>query len=204
MKRYFRSCLLLLTMVMLGTHIQAYDKRSETTRHLSAVTKINGYYCKGWITTTTDGKLVSFDSAAPIRVRGGVIPTGSRIVLFSNLKVQSVCLFKPTIIQGMPCIGYGPESPAMTFYPNGTLRTFYVSHQTRIQGFLCHSGTFSRIILSPEGKLLSCELAEDKVVDGQQIKARSIIYLDDKGRLTKVRKSNRFRSLFFDTLDKII
>lgn len=204
MRNFLCVSMIIVLHLSLCVRLQAYDKENKVTLHLSAVTKIDGYYCKGWITKTKSGHLISFDSAAPIQVKSGILPTGSRIVLFSNLKVQSVCLFKPTTIQGMSCIGYGPESPAMTFYPDGDLRTCYVTKNTWKQGILCHSGTFSRIILSPDGRLLSCELARTQMIDGKTVKARSIIYLDEKGKLTKVRNPNFFRSLFFDTLDKII
>ncbi|HPT72777.1 MAG TPA: hypothetical protein PLE74_10905 [Candidatus Cloacimonadota bacterium] len=196
--------MIVLLLMLFCSSMFAYDKTTQKTIHLSGITKIDGYYCKGWITMTNQGRLISFDSAAPIKMNIGVIPTGSRIVLFSNMKIQSVCLFKPTLLQGLPCIGQGPESPVMTFYPDGSLRTCYLTTNTWIQGILCHHGTFSRIILSPTGKLISCELAKTQKIGNQVVKARSVITLDESGRLLHVRKSNPVRSMFFDMMDKIL
>jgi hypothetical protein len=195
---------LLVILVSVTTNAAAYDKRKERTVHLTKETNIDGYSCRGWITTTTQGKLLSFDNAAPIPIKNAIIPKGSRIVLFSNLKIQSVCLGEPTRIQGLPCIGYGPESPAMSFYPDGQLRVCYLQYDTNIQGILCHHGSFSRVVLGQDGKLLSCELSKTQVIHGQSIKARSTITLDEFGEITHIRKSNAFRSLFFDILDKIL
>jgi hypothetical protein len=189
---------------MITCQMNASEKRKETTRHLSTVTLLDGYYCIGWITTTASGKLVSFDNAAPIPIKIGIIPKGSRIVLFSNGRIQSVCLGKPTRLNGIPCIGYGPESPAIAFYPEGGLRACYLSKDTRIQGIFCHHGSFSRVVFDMEGRLISCELARTQVIRGQLIKSRSVITFDENRKIVKIRTSNALRSFFFDTLDKIL
>jgi hypothetical protein len=195
---------MLIMFSLLAYPLLGYDKKNERTIHLAKVKTINGFACRGWITTTNEGRLISFDSAAPISIGTGIIPKGSRIVLFSNLKIQSVCLGKPTRIQGLPCLGYGPDSPAISFYPDGRLKACYLKTNTLIQGVTCHSGAFSKVVLFPSGKLRFCELAVPQNIQGQMIKARSRIGFDESGKLISVRKNNKFKSLFFDTLDKIL
>jgi hypothetical protein len=194
----------LIVFVFIANNLTAYEKIEAKTIHLAKITRIDGYYCKGWITTAKDNRLISFDSAAPIDIKIGIIPSGSRIVLFSNLKVQSACLAKPTRIQGLPCLGYGPDSPPIVFYPNGRLKACHLQVDTWVQGIYCRHGSFSKVILNEDGKLFLCELAKTQVIQGQTIKSRSVVRFDAQGKITYIRKSNIIKSSVIDVLDKIM
>ncbi len=204
MRRTILIALACIVIAFITNHLAAYDKSKEKILHLDKITKIDGFYCIGWINTTIDGKLISFDSAAPIYLTRGIIPTGSRIVLHPNLNIQYVSLKKPTRIQGLLCVGYGPDSPAIQFFPDGNLKLCYLIEDTWINGILCHHGYFSRVLFSQNGKLLSCELAKDQKIDGKLIKARSLITLYENGKIKLIRKSNFFRSSVFDLLDLVL
>jgi hypothetical protein len=196
--------IVLVFSVLIATDVMAYDRKNERTIHLAKITKIDGYFCRGWITTTKTGRLIAFDNAAPIPLKNGVIPSYSRIVLYSNLNIQSAKLGKSTLIQGFYCIGHGPEGPAVSFYPDGNLKIFYINTDTWIQGILCHHGYFSKVMLYPNGNLRICELSKTQIIQGQKIKGRSVIYFDEKGKIIHIRNTYMIRSLIFDILDKII
>lgn len=204
MRRIILIVLMIIVITLTNYHLLAYDKSKEKVVHLAKVKQINGYYCKGWITTSLSGRLISFDSSAPIIMSNGIIPAGSRIILYSNLKIQTAYLAKPTRIQGLLCIGYGPDGPPIIFYPNGRLKVCHLKLDTWIQGILCRHGSFTKIILDHNGRLFYCELAKTQFIQGQTIKARSIIIFDDNGKISHISKSNKLRALFFNALDKFL
>lgn len=150
-------------------------------------TIIGGRPCKqGWVHLRPNGVPVGFTASREINLGRLTIPADTWV--FQNEDgVVTICAFpRDTEVQGHVCRGSGgPEGVQAAFYPDGSLKEYYLRHDTRVQEIPCKSGLFGQSIkLHENGRLKECVLSEALVRDGHTYPAGTHLRFDPEGRVT--------------------
>lgn len=149
-------------------------------------TLIGGRPCKrGWVHLRPNGVPVGFTASREIDLRRFTIPTGTWVFQNEN-GVVTVCAFpRDTEVQGHSCRGSGgPEGVQAAFYPSGSLKEYFLRHDTRIQEVPCKGGLIRQSIkLHENGRLKECILSEELVRDGHTYPAGTPLRFDADGRI---------------------
>jgi hypothetical protein len=149
-------------------------------------TLISGRLCKkGWIHVLSSGVPVAFTAARDFNAWRFTIPAGTWV--FQNgAGVVTVCAFPRDLeVQGYVCRGSGgPKGVQTAFYADGSLKEFFLPHDTKIQGVPCRSGLINEAVeLHPNGRLKACALSEDYVRDGRVYAKGTRLRFDRDGRI---------------------
>jgi hypothetical protein len=99
--------------------------------------------------------------------------------------VVTVCAFPEDIeVQGRVCRGSGgPKGVQTAFYPDGSLKEFFLTEDTRIDGIPCKAGIFDEaVMLYENGSVKRCVLSGDYVQDGRMFPAGTQLGFDPAGR----------------------
>ncbi len=155
---------------------------------IAADTAIAGRPCRrGWVHVHPNGVPAGFMTAQPIELGTLQIPAGTWIWQGEN-GVVKVCAFpRDTQVQGHLCRGTGgPKGVQAAFYPSGALKQYFLRHDTRIQGILCRAGVISSAVeLHENGRLKSCELAEEVADNRRSFRKGTRLRLDPDGRILR-------------------
>lgn len=150
-------------------------------------TLIAGRPCrKGWVHLHPNGVPLGFTASRDIDLGRLRIPSGTWVFQDAG-GVVTVCAFPcDTPVQGFVCHGTGgPKGAEAAFYPDGALKEFFLPRDTRIQGIPCKAGAFNEaVFLYESGRLKSCVLGEEVVLDGRPYQRGSPLQLDPEGRVT--------------------
>jgi hypothetical protein len=149
-------------------------------------TRIGGRPCKrGWVHLRPNGVPVGFTAAQAIDLGRFTIPADTWV--FQNDDgVVTVCAFpRDTEVQGHMCQGSGgPTGVQAAFYPGGSLKEYFLRHDTRIQGIPCKGGLFNQSIkLHENGRLKECVLSEELVRDGHTYPTNTLLHFDSAGQI---------------------
>lgn len=154
-------------------------------------TVIGGRPCKrGWVHVRGNGVPVAFTAAREIDLGRFKIPAETWVIQ-TEKGVVKICAFPPgdTAVQGHLCrgggwLGGGPEGIQAEFYPDGALRKYFLSHDTRIQDIPCKAGLLNEIIeLHESGRLKACVLSADLTRDGRTYPQGTRLRFDPDGRI---------------------
>jgi hypothetical protein len=148
-------------------------------------TLIGGRPCKrGWVHLRPNGVPVGFTASRAIDLGRFTIPAETWV--FQNEDgVVTVCAFpRDTEVQGHWCLGNGgPEGAQAAFYASGSLKQYFLRHDTRIQDIPCKGGLFNELIeLHENGRLKGCVLSEELVRDGRSYPKGARLRFDPDGR----------------------
>ncbi len=164
---------------------------STTTAKAGEIVEIHGVPCAGMIDTYANGNLESCTLARDATVNGQVLPAGTVVTFTPEGGFDWCFLQQDTEIQGHLCRGQGHEF--MTFFhPNGALRLAYLAQDEVIDGIPCARFRFLAAIFGgggggthfhDNGRLKRAALAEDHVIEGKTFKRKTVIELDEMGRL---------------------
>ena len=154
-----------------------------TVKYIGESAEIQGYPCmKGKVRFHFNDSLLSFRSAAEIRLDHGSIPAESRIYLYTNGRPEHISLSADTKIQG-----YGISSkkrmqgPHLSFYNGGELWKFKPQADVNINGILCDQD--HDIELYPDGGLMCCHLAREIKSADHHFMSGSRILIDEAGNM---------------------
>ena len=153
---------------------------------LKADTVIGGRPCKqGWVHLQTNGVPVGFTAAQDIDVGRFKIPADTWVLQGKDGAVTTCAFPRDTEIQGHLCRGSGgPTGVQAAFYPDGSLKQYFLRNDTRIQDIPCLAGLFSQSIeLHPNGRLKACMLSADLVRDGHTYARGTRVHFDPEGRI---------------------
>ena len=154
-------------------------------------TLIGGRPCKrGWVHLRGNGVPIGFTAAREIDLGRFKIPAETWVSQNKD-GVVTICAFPPgdTEVQGHLCrgggwLGGGPEGIQAAFYPAGTLKQYFLSHDTRIQDIPCKAGLLNESIeLYENGRLKACVLNEDLTRDGRTYHKGTRLRFDPDGRI---------------------
>ena len=152
---------------------------------LKADTVIGGRPCrKGWVHILPSGVPVGFTASKELDLGRLKIPANTWV--FQNKDgVVTVCAFPEDIeVQGRVCRGSGgPKGVQTAFYPDGSLKEFFLTEDTRIDGIPCKAGIFDEaVMLYENGSVKRCVLSGDYVQDGRMFPAGTQLGFDPAGR----------------------
>ncbi len=150
-------------------------------------TLIGGRPCKqGWVHLRPNGVPVGFTTSREIDLGRFTIPTDTWV--FQNeAGVVTVCAFpRDTEVQGHRCQGSGgPEGVQTAFYPNGSLKEYFLRHDAQIEGIPCKGGLIRQSIkLHENGRLKECVLSEELVRDGHAYPKDTRLRIGSDGRIS--------------------
>ncbi|MBT4382220.1 MAG: hypothetical protein HOD28_01270 [Candidatus Marinimicrobia bacterium] len=127
-------------------------------------------------------------------ISGQIFEEGTGVHFKENGDMDWVFLQKDTMIQGHLCRGNG-HGFMTSFYPNGKLKTGWLTNDEIIQGIPCSKFRFvSAIFVSfhdktgqtsfhENGILQYCELSEDMIIEGKSYKKTDVVRFDFEGNL---------------------
>jgi hypothetical protein len=149
-------------------------------------TLIGGRPCKqGWVHLRPNGVPVGFTASREVDLGRFTIPADTWV--FQNDDgVVTVCAFPRDVeVQGHLCRGSGgPEGVQAAFYPSGSLKEYFLRHDTRIQGIPCKGGLIRQSIkLHENGRLKECVLSEELVRDGHTCPKDTRLRFGSDGRI---------------------
>jgi hypothetical protein len=151
-------------------------------------TVIGGRPCKqGWVHIGPNGVPVGFTASRTIDLGRFVIPSGTWVFQNGNGEI-TVCAFpRDTDIQGHMCRGSGgPKGVQAAFYPDGSLKEYFLRQDTLIQGIPCKGGLFNRSIhLHKNGRLKECVLSEELARDGCTYSVGTHLHFDSDGHIIR-------------------
>ena len=148
---------------------------------------------KGWLHLHSNGVPAGFTASEDIRVARFTAPAGTWVIQ-DAAGVVRICAFpKNTRVQGHDCRGTGGSKGVQAaFYPDGSLKEFYLVRPTRIDGVPCDTGLVrGRLELHQNGRLKSCRLSADFTHDGVTFRKGARIDFDSEGHVTPNRAAAR-------------
>lgn len=181
-----------------------YDNGQINYVRLTTPYEMENYLCTNWVKFDRLDKLVSFDTAKEIRMGNDKIPRMSHIILYDTGEIQTIKLDRATMIQGLYCIGYGAESPPVSFWKNGNLKLASLRTASEIYGLLAKPGTFSPVSFFEDGKLQSLTLLNSQQIEGRFCKAGTVINFDPDGKLAKSTRLNWFKRTSIALMDIVL
>jgi hypothetical protein len=101
----------------------------------------------------------------------------------------TTCAFSQDIdIQGHTCrggglLGGGAEGIQTSFYPDGSLKSFFLPENTTLQGIPCRASIFTPVQLYENGQLKSCLLSAILERNGHTYPAGTHLQLDESGQV---------------------
>ena len=154
-----------------------------TVNYLKEPANIQGYPCRrGKVRFHFNDSLLSFKSAADIRLANGIIPAGSTIYLYNNGRPENVWLSGDTEIQGYKISSRERlKGSLLGFYSGGELRKFMPVTDVDVDGISCNHEEY--VVLYPDGSLMSCHLSRDVREMDQYFPAGTPILKDEKGHI---------------------
>jgi len=164
-----------------------------TRKDLKAPQEFQGWPCAaGYVWFFADGKLESCTLSREIQVGEITAPEKSWIALSEEGVPRLVCLPGDAAVQGYPSRGGSDEhSYSIALYPNGKLKTLWLSMDTTIEGVPCMRAGFIADVFGggvetefhENGKLKACKLAADLTLQGRQFRRGDHIRLDAEGNV---------------------
>jgi hypothetical protein len=141
----------------------------------------------GWLHLHPDGTPAAFTAARDVVLPRVTIPAGTWVMQDASGTITTCALPADTLIQGYNCRGTGgPKGVQVAFYPDGALRQFFPAKPTVIDGVPCATGTVRGAIeLHPNGRLKSCLLDRDHVVDGVKYRKGKRLTLAPDGKIQR-------------------
>jgi len=198
--QFFLTGIILVSMIFTGCKNWEYNvekngiyfkkiSQSESGTVIGYMTEdheIEGYPCeKGWIHFKDNFSLQSFQISREFTFNNTLLPAHTWIHM--PYKGQSGYILSLPFdykIQGYLCSGSGGYKGTQTgFYDSGRLRSFYTPYDITVDGVPCNASIFDNINLHENGRLKSCNLAEDYPADGVTFKKGSKIELDESGKI---------------------
>jgi hypothetical protein len=153
--------------------------------YLNENTTIQAYPCKkGWIHLYKNKNLKSFTLEKSALINNIEIPSETWATL--NEKGDIIlCAFPENMeIQGHLCRGTGgSKGVQVSFYESGALKMFFSPESIKIQGVLCKGGVFNHIGLHENGKLKTCTLQSNTIIDSVQYNKGERLRFDITGRV---------------------
>ena len=140
---------------------------------------------RGWVHLRPNGVPVGFTASRDIDLERFKIPAETWVCQ-NEEGVVTVCAFpRDTEVQGHWCRGSGGSEGVQTaFYPNGSLKQYFLRHDTRIQDIPCKAGLFNESIeLHENGRLKICVLADELARDGRTYPRGARLRFDPDGRI---------------------
>ncbi len=149
-------------------------------------TLIGGRPCKqGWVHLRPNSVPVGFTSSREINLGRFTIPADTWVFQDEN-GVVTVCAFpRDTEVQGHLCRGSGGSTGVQAaFFPSGSLKEYFLRHDTRIQGIPCRGGLVNQSIkLHENGRLKECVLSEELVRDGHTYPVATLLRFESDGHI---------------------
>jgi hypothetical protein len=149
-------------------------------------TVVGGRACgAGWLHLHPDGTPAAFTAAQEIVLPRVTIPAGTWVNQSPNGLV-TVCAFPgDTLVQGHLCRGTGGSKGVQTaFYPDGSLRLFFLARPATIDGVPCDTSlTRGAVELYENGRLKSCRLGESLERDGRKLRKGTRITFSPDGQI---------------------
>jgi hypothetical protein len=106
-------------------------------------------------------------------------------IIFSDSGSLIFAFPKDTFIQGYQCRGnaekYSAKGIHTAFYQSGKLKAFYSPEDVEVDGILCKSTLFQIIELHQNGRLRSCKLAKDVMINGEKYRKGDLVRLNESG-----------------------
>jgi hypothetical protein len=153
---------------------------------LKEETLIGGRPCqRGWVHLRPNGVPVGFTASRDIDLERFKIPAETWVCQ-NEEGVVTVCAFpRDTEVQGHWCRGSGGSEGVQTaFYPNGSLKQYFLRHDTRIQDIPCKAGLFHESIeLHENGRLKFCVLGDELARGGRTYSRDTRLHFDPEGRI---------------------
>jgi hypothetical protein len=151
-------------------------------------TVIAGRACSpGWLHLYPDGTPAAFTAAREIVLPRVTIPAGTWVMQDTTGTITTCAFPADTMIQGQLCRGTGgPKGVQVAFYADGALRQFFPPKPVVIDGVPCATGVVHGAIeLHPDGRLKSCLLARDHVIDGVKYRKGKRLNLTPDGKVQR-------------------
>lgn len=156
--------------------------------NIDTETVVGGRACRaGWLHLHPDGTPAAFMTAREIVLPRVTIPVDTWVMQDATGTITTCAFPADLMIQGHGCRGTGgPKGAQVTFYADGALRQFFPTRPTIIDGVPCATGlVHGSIELHPDGRLKSCLLSRDHVIDGVKYRKGKRLNLTSDGKVQR-------------------
>jgi len=181
----------LLVVLFLGSAAVALGELTSSSRHLDADKAIQNYPCaEGKTSYVAKTGLTSCKLSHDTDFGEARIPAGSTIYLTGGGKPFSVFLSRDTAIHGYTCRGGHRNDYSTAFHPSGELKVCWLASDQEVEGVPCMRASFLSDVFGGtvgthfyrSGKLRSCKLSRDAVIQERKFRQGEHVYLDTDGR----------------------
>ncbi|MFT3740810.1 MAG: hypothetical protein QM786_18830 [Breznakibacter sp.] len=163
-----------------------FDNGNLKKCRLSDTAIIEGAKCVSWLHFFESGSVKQFQTANDIKQAAYVVPAGS-IVFPEEHDIscfKGIRFSKDVNIDHIIC--KGGNEVEVDFYPNGRIKSCFLSANQTIQGFPCKSSLLKPIKFYPDGKIMVLTLSTDYEIQNNVYKNGETIQLGTDGTITKI------------------